>query len=137
MRIHGSKGSVALGVGSPALVVASLNKWALNLARDRVDVTAFGDSNKQYVQGLMDVKGTFAGFYDAGAGSPLDGNLSLFDAADGDVPVTLVLTPSDDAPTHYWTGLAYIDASIDVAANGAVTIAGSFAAAGPWTRAGS
>jgi len=31
----------------------------------------------------------------------------------------------------------YIDASVEVPATGPVTISGSFAAAGPWTRAGS
>ena len=39
-------------------------------------------------------------------------------------------------PTHFFTGLAYLGAGIECAADGAVTISGSFVAAGPWTLAG-
>jgi hypothetical protein len=132
MRIHGSKGKVELG--SPPALIASLNSFNLNMARDRVDVTAFQDTNKQYVQGLPDISGDYAGFYDAGAGSPDTGNLTLFDVAEGDESVLLTLTPSSAATTHYWSGLAFLDASVSVSATGAVTISGSFVAAGPWTR---
>lgn len=136
-RMHGSKGSVEMdsaGVGSPMAVIASLNQWTLSMARDRAEVTAFGDTNKQYVQGLPDIKGTFAGFYDPGAGSPDEGNAVLFDAAEGTVAVTLKLIPSTLDPTKYWTGLAYLDTAIDVSANGAVSLSGSFVAAGDWQR---
>ena len=51
----------------------------------------------------------------------------------GDVPVLLKLLPSTITPTHFFTGLAYLDAGIECAADGAVTISGSFVAAGPWT----
>lgn len=136
MRFHGSKGQVALIDTSPAVVLASLNKWTLDMARDRVDVTSFGDTNKVYVQGLPDIKGTIGGFYDAGdGGSPAGGgNLELFDIAEGDEAVTLRLMPSTVTPERFWSGSAFIDASIDVAANGAVTINGSFVAAGAWSR---
>lgn len=135
MRIHGSHGRVTFATGSPPMVVASLNKWSLNMTRDRVDVTCFEDTNKVYVQGLPDIKGAFGGFYDAGDGSPLaGGNLALFDAVEGEAPVLLNLFPSSAALERYWEGLAYLDASIDVAANGAVSVSGNFGAAGAWTR---
>jgi hypothetical protein len=133
MRIHGSKGSVELGV-SPPVVIASLNSFNLNMSRDRVDVTAFQDTNKQYVQGLPDISGDYSGFYDAGEGSPDNGNLVLFDVAEGDSAVVLKLTPSTLASGNYWSGLAFLDASVAVSATGAVTISGSFVAAGPWSR---
>ena len=58
-----------------------------------------------------------------------------FAAADLDTPVTLELAPVDDlATTLNWSGLAYVDASIDVPANGGIAISGDFVAAGPWTR---
>lgn len=135
-RMHGSHGSVEMGSpGSPTTSIASLNAWSLSMARDRVDVTAFGDTNKQYVQGLPDIKGTFGGFYDHAAGSPDTGNAAvLFDAAEGSTAVLLKLFPSSLDATSYWSGEAYIDASIDVSATGAVTISGSFVAAGDWTR---
>ena len=42
-------------------------------------------------------------------------------------------TPSTLTPTHFWSGLAYLDAGMECAADGAVTISGSFVAAGPWS----
>jgi len=123
MRYHGKKGSVTIG----ATAVASLNKWTLNAATDKADVTAFGDTNKQYVTGLKDVKGSIAGWFD-------DDEDALFVAADGDTPVDLELMPVDTLTGLKWSGPAYLDASIDVPANGAISVKGDFVAAGNWTR---
>lgn len=130
LRRHGSKGEVAVdetGAGTTYVPIASLNGWTLDLTRDRVDVTAFGDTTKIYVQGLPDVKGTIKGWFEAIA------SRVLFDIALGDVAVMLKLTPSKLDATTFFSGLAYLDASIEVAADGAVSVSGSFAGAGPWT----
>ena len=131
LRRHGSKGSVEMdptGASPGTLaVVASLNGWTLDLTRDRVDVTAFGDANKKYVQGLSDIKGTVKGFWEAIA------SRVLFDVAMGETPATLKLVPSTLDPTAFFKGLAYLDMSIDVAADGAVTLSGTFGAADDWT----
>lgn len=136
MRIHGKNGQVALVDSSPAVVLASVNKWNLNMGRDYVEVTSFGDTNKQYVPGLPDISGSLGGFIDFDAdGSPSqDPNEALFDAAEGESPVTLRLMPSTNFATRYWSGLAYLDVSIDVAVNGAVTFSGNFKGAGAWQR---
>lgn len=134
-RIHGRYGSVEIVDSSPAVVLGSLNHWTLNMATDYVEVTSFGDANKTYVPGLKDISGTLGGFYNLDAGSPSAGDSeALFDAAEGTTPVTLSLIPSTLDTSHYWTGLAYVDVSIDVAVNGAVTLAGNFKGAGAWTR---
>jgi len=125
MRHHGKNGKVMLG--TTPTVVGSISHWTLNAATDKSDVTAFGDTNKQYVQGLKDVKGTIAGWYD-------DVDHSWFDAADGGVPVTLQLIPDSTQATKMWSGLAYVDASVDCPANGPITISGDWVAAGPWTH---
>jgi hypothetical protein len=127
-RIHGAHGSVMVDPtgGATPVAVASLNKWSLSMATDKVDVTCFLDPNRIYVQGLPDVKGSIAGMYDKT-------DLTLFEVAMGTVAAMLKLTPSTLSPTYFWTGLAWLDASIDVAVDGAVTIAGEFSAAGPWT----
>lgn len=39
--------------------------WTLNINRDYVDASVFGDVNKTYLAGLRDVHGTFHGTYDA------------------------------------------------------------------------
>lgn len=128
-RYHGSKGQIKMDPagGSTVAIVASLNAWTLDQARDKVDVTAFGDTNKQYVQGLPDVKGTLGGWFD-------ESDLNLFDVAAGDVAAFLHLIPSTLIPTYLWKGLAFLDASINVSATGAVSISSNFVGAGPWVR---
>jgi hypothetical protein len=125
MRYHGKTGKVS--IGTPAVQVLSLNSWSLSAATDKVDVTAFGDTNKQYVQGLPDLKGSVAGWFD-------DQEDSLFVAADATAPVDLELMPVEGVATIKWAGPAWLDASIDVPANGAITVSGDFVAAGAWTR---
>jgi len=130
-RRHGQYGSIKMdptGAGGAGLVVvADLNAWTINMARESVDVTAFGDTNKQYVLGLPDVKGTFGGVWNA-ASAP-----TLFNVAMGTVAAMLNLIPSTLDPTVFFEGLAYLDAAVNVASNGAVTVSGNFVGAGPWT----
>lgn len=130
-RRHGSKGDVMMDPtgGATAVTVASLNSWTLDLARDRADATCFGDLNKVYVQGLPDIKGDLGGIWDEVASTV------LFDAALGDIAVMLKLIPSTLAPTYMFSGLAYLDAGLEVSHDGAITVKGSFVAAGPWTQA--
>lgn len=130
-RIHGSSGSVSMDPtgGTSVVALASISKWSLDMSKDKVDVTSFGDTNKVYVIGLPDIKGAFGGFWDKSAQG-----LAIFDAAIGTIAVYLNLIPSTLFPTYLWKGLAYLDAKIDVDAKGAVTIGGSFVAAGPWSR---
>jgi hypothetical protein len=123
MRYHGKKGSVKLG----GTVVLSLNSWTYDAATDKADVTCFGDTNKQYVSGLPDVKGTLAGQFD-------DLEPDLFAAAEGGVPVLLDLIPVSTVTGKHWSGQAYVDASISCPANSSITVSGNWVAAGPWTR---
>jgi hypothetical protein len=130
-RLHGSKGLVKMdptGAGGATLVaVASLNKWDLDIAKDQVKVTCFGDTNQVYVDGLPDIKGSYGGYYD-----PEDG-LVIFDVIFGAVKPLLELYPLASATTVKFGGRANIGGKISVDSNGAVTIGGSITAAGPWT----
>lgn len=130
-RKHGSRGQMKMDPagtipGTP-VVVGDISEWTADFDRDEVDVTAFGDTFKQYVMGLPNSGGTFAGWWNS-ASFP-----SLFDVVLSAVPVTLVLVPSSDEPTYFLQGLAYLDASINCAANGAVSISGKWRGAGEWT----
>lgn len=122
---HGKNGQVILdGVILPSVT------WSLDRTTDKVDVSGFGDANKIYVVGKQDLTGTISGFWD-------DANDKLFDAADSGSPVTMFLYPDvTNAAAQWWTGLAYVDASINADSNGAVSFSGSFSAAGNWTRVG-
>jgi len=116
------------GVGTTFSPVASVQAWTLDMKRDLVDVTAFQDTVKQYVQGLPDLKGTFTAVWD-----PTTTPSDIFKIAMGDVAVYLRLTPSTLTATNFFKGLAYLDASINVPANGAIIVSGNFAAAGDWS----
>jgi len=128
-RYHGKSGGVygsttGAGVAAP---LASLSKWSLSMATDKVETTSFNDPNKTYVQGLKDVKGTFSGFWD-------NADDSLFDGADSADGVRLYLYPATSYQQAYFYGPAWLDASIDVDVNGAVTVTGNFVANGAWGR---
>lgn len=128
-RYHGRRGRVLLSTdgSSAAVAVVSLSEWALNMATDRVEVTAFGDANKVYVQGLKDVSGTFAGFYD-------DTETTIWSAVDSADGVKVYLYPNHtDAPSLYAYGTAFLDLSINTGVNAAVAVNGSFGAAGAWS----
>lgn len=128
-RYHGGKAVILLSTtgSGTATTAVSLSKWSLDKKTDKVEVTAFGDLNKQYVQGLPDVKGSISGFFDSA-------DDALFDASESTDGCKLYLYPSSLAQSIYHYGPAWLDASIDVDAKGAVTIAGDFVAAGSWGR---
>lgn len=128
-RIHGSRGQVKMDPlgGTALVVVASLDKWDLDMSTDKVKVTAFGDPNQVYVQGLPDIKGSYGGWYD-----PVDG-LGIFGVVFGTAKPALELYPDEDDITHKFAGKALLDAKISVGSDGAVAVSGSFVGAGPWT----
>lgn len=129
MSVHaGRTGVVYIAIESATGVATncvSLNAWTINRATDKIEVTAFGDSNKTYVQGLPDVQGTFSGFWN-------DSETKVFAGAASTTGVKLYLYPDSTAPTKYAYGTAWLDASIETPVSGAVTISGNFAAAGSW-----
>jgi hypothetical protein len=114
----------ATGTGT-ATTVLGLTEWSMDMARDTIEVTEFGDSNKTYVTGLKDLTGDFAGFWN-------DAETKLFSGADSADGVKMYLYPTRSAPTKYACGVAWLDMSIDTGVNDAVAISGSFSAAGTW-----
>lgn len=126
-RYHG-KGSVVYlstsGSGT-AVQATALNAWTLNMPTDVIEVTAFGDTNKQYVQGLPDVSGTLAGWWD-------DTSDELYDASRSSDGVKMYLYPSTSVSSKYWYGTAWVDFSINTANAQGVAISGAFRAKGNW-----
>ena len=114
-----------LGV-TPVLLI-SLNAWKASFKQDYEDVTCFGDTNKVYIPGMKDVSGSLAGFWNSD-------DVTIFEAADAEVPGLLELAPNDTEPTFKWSGLAYLDADIDCTLQ-APKVTSTFKAAGPWTMA--
>lgn len=130
-RIHGKAGQIKMDpAGGGALVVlADTKAWTLDMSTDRVDVTAFGDTNKRRVAGLPDFKGTIGALWNA-ATSP-----TYFASVLSGIPVALRLIPNTADPTVYFNGLANVDGSLSVDSAGAVTWSGAWDAAGNWTMA--
>ena len=115
--------------GNALAQIVSINNWAGDFKTDYEDVSCFGDTNRVYIPGLMDIGGKFGGFWNSA-------ELTLFKAAMSPTPGTLQLMPNTTEPTFFWQGLAYMDASIDCSLQ-APKVTGTFKAAASWTTPGS
>jgi hypothetical protein len=126
-KLHGKNGAIYLngpkGVGTK---VATKSQWDLNLARDYVEVTTFGDPNKTYVAGLKDITGTFNGLLD------VSGDLMVNNTSIDDVPIYLY---ADDgtSPILIASGPGLIDSSITASNADAVRVSGNFRASNAWS----
>lgn len=129
-KLHGKNGAIYLNNvkgASGAVKVAAKSEWVLNLGRDYVDATTFGDTNKTYLTGLKDIQGTYAGLLD------VSGDL-LVNASSSDT-IQLYLYSDDrngfEILVAYGPGL--LDASINNSNTDAVRTSGNFRASGSWT----
>lgn len=130
-KIHGKGGAIYLAAeGAAKTKVATKSEWTLNLSRDYVDATVFGEPNKTYLVGLKDIQGTYAGLLD------VSGDLMVNSSSSDAIYVYLY---ADDATlpggstilVAYGKGL--IDANMTASNTDAVRVTGNFRAAGPWT----
>ena len=131
MSAHaGRTGAVYLATESATGVATTcikLNSWTLNRDTDTFEVTAFGDTNKTFVQGLPNLQGTISGSWD-------DTETKPFGGAASSTGVKLYLYPDiTNSPTKYAYGTAWLSASIETPVGGAVTITSNFVAAASWT----
>jgi len=117
--------------GSTLVTLGDTNAWTLDASTDRVDVTAFGDTNKHKVSGLPDYSGTLGMWWNAVASS----SPRYFAAVLAGTPVTLRLVPNTADPTTYFQGLGNVDGSVNVSATGAISTSGKWDAANNWAIA--
>lgn len=135
-RLHGRTGRLyadfsAAGAAAPE-PVAALKSWEINASSDRVDVTAMGDTNKVYLQGLPDAQGSFSGFYDDSADTAYTAARDISsNAARG-----FYLYPSTNDTSKYFYGTAYFDVTITGDVGSAIETSGSWAAASNITAVG-
>src|SRR5262245_53738550 len=130
-RLAGRNGRLYAGIGSAgtAEAIAFLNKWSLNFATDKIEVTAFGDTTKVYVSGMPDCQGDYAGFYDTSTAQ-------LYTAATDGIARRFYLYPDNTNTAQYWFGTAIFDFSVDGDVGGPVNISGSLAAATQVSKVG-
>ena len=127
--ISGRNGQVLWDpAGTTPVEIISLNAWTADFKTEYEDVTCFGDVNRVYIPGMKDAGGTLGGFFNSV-------ELALFEAAEQDTPGLLKLVPSSTEPLVFWTGPAYMDASIDASLS-APKLTGSWKAAGPFLLEG-
>ena len=126
-KLHGKNGAIYFDdVKGSGTKVTSKTEWTLNLSRDYVDATVFGDVNKTYLVGLKDIQGTFAGLLD------VDGDYQV-NAASSDA-INIYLYADDGAsPILLAYGPGLVDASITASNTDAIKTTGNFRASGAWT----
>ena len=127
-KLHGKNGAIYLygkkGVGTK---ITTKTEWTLSLARDYVDATVFGDTNKTYLVGLKDVQGTFAGLLD------VSGDFQVNAASSDAVPIYLYADDRDSFEILIAHGPGLLDASLTASNTDAIKTSGNFRAAGAWT----
>jgi hypothetical protein len=130
LKLHGKNGAIYFGGpkgGGGAQKVANKVEWTLNLNRDYVDATVFGDTNKTYLVGLKDVQGTFNGLLD------VSGDL-VVNATDQDAVAIYLYGDDRNTFEHLIaSGLGLVDASITASNTDAIRVSGNFRAAAAWT----
>ena len=130
-RISGRHGAMYIDLtGSAAATqIPYLNKFSINFTVDKIDVTAFGDTNKVYVAGMPDTSGDFSGFYDTATPQ-------LYTAASDGISRKCYVYPDNTVPGTYFHGYATFDFKIDVDNGGAASVSGSWSAANSWAKVG-
>lgn len=128
-KLHGKNG--AIYVGGPkdggGEKAAAKSGWTLNLGRDYVEATVFGDSNKTYLTGLRDISGTWEGFMD------VSGDLLTNLSAEDETDIYLYADDRDGFEVLLAWGPGLFDSSIEGTLNDAVRARGNFRAAGSWS----
>jgi hypothetical protein len=136
-KIHGKHASLYIGgpkdpstpltpgVGY-GIRVANKTEWSLNLGRDYVESTVFGDTNKTYLVGLRDLQGNYTGFLD------VSGDLLLEATTSDTILLYLYAEDTSTDGTLIASGPALFDANVTAAINDAVKMTGNFRASGPW-----
>lgn len=132
LKLHGKNGAIYLGgpkigTGFPqANKVANKTEWTLNLNRDYVDATVFGETNKTYLVGLKDIQGTFAGLLD------VSGDLQVNAASSDALNIYLYADDRDGQEILVAHGPGLIDAAITSSVTDAMKTTGNFRASGSW-----
>lgn len=125
-KLHGKNGAIYInGPKGTGTKVSNKTEWTLNLNRDYVDATVFGDTNKTYLVGLKDISGTYAGLMDVA------GDLLINATASDTVQIYLY---ADDgvSPVLLANGPGLIDGAIQASNTDAVKVTGNFRASGAW-----
>lgn len=118
-RIYIDKSSAANGSASP---ISTLQTWSISQTRDRVETTCLGDTSKQYIMGLGDASGSFAGLIDLA-------EVNFNTIADGNARKMYIYPDRSNHQGIYWFTTAVLDASFDSGVNDLVKASVNWASA--------
>ena len=135
-KLHGKGGAIYIAdTGAAKKKVLSRTEWTLNLNRDYVDATTFGNTNKVYLVGLKDISGTYAGLLDVSGDHLVNatdsGSEYIYLYADDDDPTSSGVPGAGAILVAYGPGL--LDASISASLSDAIKVTGNFRASANWT----
>jgi hypothetical protein len=126
-KLHGKNGAIYLGgPKGTGVKVTSKTEWTLNLSRDYVEATVFGDVNKTYLVGLKDIQGTFAGLLDT------SGDYQVNSASSDAQDIYLYGDDRNGSEFLVASGPGLMDASITASISDAIKTTGNFRASGAW-----
>lgn len=128
-KLHGKNGAIYLTNvkgGAGTTKVATKSEWTLNLGRDYVDATTFGDTNKTYLSGLKDIQGTYAGLLD------VSGDVLVNTTNSDTIQIYLYADDRDGSEILIAHGPGLLDAAITTSNTDAVKTSGNFRASGSW-----
>lgn len=130
-RLHGRNGRIymALTSGGTAEPVAYQAEWTINYTTPKIDVTAFGDSNKVTLAGLPEATGSFSGFYD-------DATAQAYTAATDGVARKFYLYLNTTTNTQYFFGTINPDITFSSSVSGATTVSSNWEAASQIAKVG-
>lgn len=111
-----------LAGGGSASRLAYQAEWTMNFTSPKIDVTAFGDTNKTTVAGLPEASGSFTGFYD-------DTSNQTYTAAVDGLARKFYLYPNANLATRYFFGTINADVNFGATVAGAITASSSWEAA--------
>ena len=127
-KLHGKNGAIYInGKKGSGVKVTTKTEWTLNLSRDYVDATVFGDTNKTYLVGLKDIQGTFAGLLD------VSGDYQVNAANSDAISIYLYADDRTSSEVLIAHGPGLMDASLTASVTDAIKTTGNFRAAGAWT----
>lgn len=127
-KLHGKNGAIYVdGPKGTGTKVAAKSGYTLNLGRDYVDATTFGDTNKTYLTGLKDVSGTWEGLMDT------SGDLLVNASDEDEKSIYLYGDDRDGFEVLLASGPGLFDASINASNADAIRCSGNFRASGNWS----
>lgn len=123
-RIAARNAAIYVGVtnGAEASALTFQNSWSMSFESEKIDVTAFGDTNKSYVAGIADAMGEFSGFYD-------DATAQTLTAAIDGLSRKFYLYPNSNDTLEYFFGTIFVDFSANGEVAGAVEVSAKWNAA--------